>query len=328
MLLRSYCVLHFLLVIPQLALATHSENENVLRRRGFLNIGKSNEKPVLTLESPAGGWTLNQMVRVQGSCSDSTANPIYININGSRYYTRNQEGKFSRSFPAAKGKNTVIVECKNKAGTASLKRTFDALIPSIGLKVILSNDTDGAYTDLHVYEPDGTHVYWLHTESASGGKLFLNNEGGSFDQPGYGPYIYQNVKPLVGIYKIDANYWPGGAVQHTLGRLTVIVNEGTANEIKKDIEKPLAKPGETATIAYIVFKGNNQQPEIILPNKNKNKKEFEIPKEILEKWKKNNENTQTPTNTEDNNIQLEFSENQINSNLGFYDSKNIKKNFN
>ncbi|WGL61148.1 DUF2135 domain-containing protein [Pigmentibacter sp. JX0631] len=317
-------LLPLVISFPNLCYATASANVDVLLRRGFLNIGNGTTKPVLTLKSPSGGWTLNQMVTVSGTCSDVTANPIYININGSRYFTRNQNGAFSRTFPAAKGKNTVIVECRNLAGTTFIKRTFEARIPSIGLKIILSNDTDGAYTDLHIYEPDGSHVYWVQTESPSGGKFFLNKEGDSFDTPGFGPYIYQNVKPLIGIYRIDANYWPGGAVQHTLGRLTVITNEGMPNQLKKDIEKPLAKPGETVTLAYVVFKGNNQQPEIIVPAKNGKNSKLEISKEILDKWKSSNDYKSDDSNNEDYNIHLSSSEET--KDYSEIESKSIKKN--
>lgn len=297
---RNSQVLLFCIFIPQITLATQSNNEDVLKRRGYLNIGKGTEKPILTLNAPTGGWTLNQMLKIEGSCSDKTADPIYININGARYYTRNQNGNFSRSFPASKGKNNILIECKNKAGSTFIKRTIEAKIPSVGLKIILTNDTDGAYTDLHIYEPDTTHVYWLNTESESGGKFFLNREGDSFDQPGFGPYIYQNIKPLIGTYRIDANYWPGGAVQHTLGHLTIITNEGLSTQTKRDIYKPLAKPGETATLAYVTFKGNNQQPEIFVPNQDDPKKAPNISKNVALDSSEN-------TNTEDYVIQLDKS---------------------
>jgi uncharacterized protein YfaP (DUF2135 family) len=104
---------------------------------------------------------------VAGTCSDTEADPIIVNINGVRYYARNNNGSFSRSFPAGKGKNSIIAECANSAGSSKASVTIDAVIPAIPFKVVLTSDTNSVYTDLHIYEPDTSHVYWADTESAS-----------------------------------------------------------------------------------------------------------------------------------------------------------------
>src|SRR5256885_36267 len=39
------------------------------------------------------------------------------------------------------------------------------------------------------------HVFWANTASPSGGTFFLNEQGGDFDQPGYGPYLYIHGAP-------------------------------------------------------------------------------------------------------------------------------------
>lgn len=252
-----------------------------------------------------------------------------MNINGARYYTSNINENFSKSFPASKGKNNIVVECKNKGGTALINRTIEALIPSVGLKIILSNDTDGAYTDLHVYEPDGQHVYWLNTSSKSGGTFFLNKEGDSFDKPGFGPYIYQNITPLIGIYKIDANYWPEGAIQHTLGHLTIITNEGTSRQNKKDIYKPLARPGETVTLAYLIFKGNQQSPEIFVPDQDDPKKFPKIPSDLLKKWSSSQNSEDQQSNTEQveqNSAETVLNINKLNSAYFVFNNFEVKKN--
>ena len=247
------------------ASGTPSDDPDVVARRGKEMTGQGTEMPVLTLAKPEGGWTTSLQLEVAGTCSDATADPILVNINGVRYYIRSFEGQFSRKFPASKGKNTVIVECANKAGVAQASATVDAVINPIPLKFVLTSDMDGVYTDLHVYEPDKTHVYWANTNSPSGGIFFLNAQGGSFDQPGYGPYLYVHPAPPVGVFRVDANYWPGNAVQHTLANLDVITDEGLPTESRKRIRKPLARPGETQTLAYVVIQGNNQPPKIFVP---------------------------------------------------------------
>ncbi len=259
------------------ASGTPSDDPDVIAHRGKEMTGKGTEMPVLTLAKPEGGWTTSLQLEVAGTCSDATADPILVNINGVRYYIRSFEGQFSRKFPAAKGKNTVIVECANKAGVAQASATVDAVINPIPLKFVLTSDMDGVYTDLHVYEPDKTHVYWAKTNSPSGGIFFLNSQGGSFDQPGYGPYLYVHPAPPIGVFRVDANYWPGNAVQHTLANLDVITDEGLPTESRKRIRKPLARPGETQTLAYVVIQGNNLPPKIFVPDQDP---EADMPPEV------------------------------------------------
>jgi hypothetical protein len=265
--------------------ATSSDDPDVLAHRGKEIAGTGTELPVLTLTRPEGGWTTGLQLEVSGTCSDPTADPISININGVRYFIRSVEGRFSRKFPASKGKNTIIAECANKAGVARASAVVDAMINPIGLKLVLTSDTDGVYTDLHVYEPDKTHVYWARTDSPSGGLFFLNEQGETGDQPGYGPYLYVHPAPPTGVFRVDANYWPGSAVQHTLANLDVITDEGLPTENRRRIRKPLARPGETQTLAYIVIQGNHQPPKIFVPGQDP---ETDTPQEVRE-YQKNEE---------------------------------------
>jgi len=256
-----------------------SDDPDVLARRGKEIAGQGTEMPVLTLAKPEGGWTTSLQLEIAGKCSDPTADPIVVNINGARYYIRSSEGSFSRKFPAAKGKNTVIVECANKAGVARASASVEAVINPIPLKVVLTSDTDSAYTDLHVYEPDKTHVYWAETRSSSGGLFFLNSQEEDFDLAGYGPYLYVHPAPPVGVFRIDVNYWPGGAIQHTLANLDIITDEGLPTESRKRVRKPLARPGETQTLAYIVVRGNNRAPKIFVPGEDA---DSDMPPEVKE----------------------------------------------
>ncbi len=259
--------------------ASPSDDPAVVARRGKAMGGTGTELPVITLTKPEGGWTTSLQLEVAGTCSDPTADPVVVNINGVRYFIRTTDGGFSRRFPAARGKNSVIVECTNPAGTARATATVEAMISPLPLKVVLTNDTDSAYTDLHLYEPDKTHVYWAKTDSPSGGIFFLNQQGESFDAAGYGPYVYVHPAPPVGVFRVDVNYWPGGAVQHTLAGLDIITDEGLPTESRKRIRTPLARPGETRTLAYLVIRGNNLPPKIWSPGLDA---EADMPPEVAE----------------------------------------------
>ncbi len=267
-----------LLCISNQTLATPSNDPDILARRGQQQAPHAvTEPPLLTLTKPAGGWTGSMQLLVSGTCSDVEADPIVININGVRYYAHNNNGSFSRSFPAAKGKNSIIAECNNSAGISKASTTVDAVIPAIPFKIVLTSDTNSVYTDLHIYEPDKTHVYWASTNSTSGGLFFLNDDGESFDQAGYGPYLYVHPAPPLGVFRIDTNYWPGGAIQHTLASLDIILDEGLPTESHRRIQKPLARPGETRTLAYVLFSGNRQPAKIFVPGQDNDR---DMPQEI------------------------------------------------
>ena len=271
-------ILCLLAIICHPAFASPSDDPDVLARRGMPPAPQTaSEPPTLTLSQPAGGWTSAMQITVSGTCSDPAADPIIVNINGVRYYVRNADGSFSRSFPAAKGKNSVIAECANAAGISKASTIVDAVISPIPLKAVLTSDSDGVYTDLHIYEPDNSHVYWADTHSTSGGIFFLNQSGDNFDQAGYGPYLYVHPAPPVGVFRIDANYWPGGAVQHTLANLDIILDEGLPTESRRRVQTPLARPGETRTLAYVVIQGNRLPAKIYVPGQDA---ERDMPAEV------------------------------------------------
>lgn len=248
------------LVLVFLSQAAHSPP-----RQSGVPIGQGKTLPKIEITAPSGGWTVDRMLLVQGTISDRTVDPVIISINGDRYLMRTQDGRFSRKFPAASGKNVVTVLATNRAGTARSQVTTFAQVPPVPLKAILTSDTDGVYTDLHIYEPtdrsmrpDGTmeagsmaHVYWANTASPSGGTFFLNEQGGDFDQPGYGPYLYVHRAPPKGVYMIATNYWPSGDKAHTLAFLNLVLFEGTANELRRTVRIPLATPGTTRVLAWV-----------------------------------------------------------------------------
>ncbi|MGQ0504050.1 MAG: DUF2135 domain-containing protein [Myxococcaceae bacterium] len=233
-------------------------------------IGTGKTLSIVKVTAPSGGWTVDRMLRLEGTVSDTTIDPIVVSINGDRYLMRTFNGRFSRKFPAASGKNVVTVRATNQAGTTMKQVTTFAQIPPVPLKAILTSDTDGVYTDLHIYEPteqnkaDGAlnvgsmaHVYWANTASPSGGTFFLNEQGGDFDQPAYGPYLYVHRAPPRGVFLIAANYWPSGDKAHTIATLNLTLFEGTPQELRRTVQIPLATPGTTRSLAWVNLLGDN-----------------------------------------------------------------------
>ena len=95
------CWLQF---FASVAYASPTDDPDVLIRRGKTIGGNGTEMPVLTLTKPEGGWTTSMQLEVAGSCSDSTADPIVVNINGVRYYIRTSEGLLPGSSPPPRGR--------------------------------------------------------------------------------------------------------------------------------------------------------------------------------------------------------------------------------
>ena len=68
-------------------------------------------------------------------------------------------------------------------------------------------------------------------------------QGGDFDQPAYGPYLYIHRAPPKGVYLVATNYWPSGDKAHTVATLNLALFEGTPNEVRRMVRVPLATPG-------------------------------------------------------------------------------------
>ena len=247
-----------------LALAASPEPVRSARDQG-VPTGKGKELPRVQLTAPTGGWSVGRMIEVAGTVSDPTVDPITVSINGDRYLLRTFNGRFSRKFPAASGKIVVVAMATNQGGTGTAEVTTYAQVAPVPLRAVLTSDTDGVYTDLHVYEPmedsvdaEGAlvlgkmaHVFWADTASPSGGTFYLNEQGGDFDQPGYGPYLYVHRAPPTGVYLVATNYWPSGDKGHTVGTLNLTLFEGTPAETRRAVKVPLATRGTTKVLAWI-----------------------------------------------------------------------------
>jgi uncharacterized protein YfaT (DUF1175 family) len=90
-------------------------------------------------------------------------------------------------------------------------------------------------------------------------------------------YVHPSAPP--GVFRIDTNYWPGGAIQHTLANLDVVLNEGTPDEVRRRVRKPLARPDETQTLAYVVVRGNRLPAKVFVPGQDP---ESQTPTEVRE----------------------------------------------
>jgi len=244
-------------------------------------MGSGPDKLTIDLQQPRGGWTAGRMVQIAGKVSDPTVDPITVSINGEKYLLRTNSGAFDRQFPITAGKNAVIVSGRNAKGLVSVSRSIYAAVSPVAIKAVLTSDTDHVYTDLHIYEPNQNlknsmvyqdkyfeHIYWARTESPSGGHFYLNEQSGSYDQPGYGPYLYTHSAPPLGFYRIDTNYWPSGDKAQVAANLDLVLFGGTPNEIKRKVNIPLVKSGDTITLAWVKIE-KGQRAAVYIPSQDK-----------------------------------------------------------
>ena len=78
-------------------------------------------------------------------------------------------------------------------------------------------DTDKTDVDLHVHEPDNSHVYFGSTNSKNGGHISKD-----FRQ-GYGPECYVIRDPIPGKYKIEAHYYASIQASTTTGMTSCVI---------------------------------------------------------------------------------------------------------
>ena len=83
--------------------------------------------------------------------------------------------------------------------------------------VTLGWDTDYTDIDLHIKEPDGTHVYYGNRDSEKGGYLsrdFVN---------GYGPECYIIKEAELGVYEFKTRYFASHQVSKETGATSAVV---------------------------------------------------------------------------------------------------------
>src|SRR5512141_1498276 len=112
----SFALLAPLSPLVGFVLAAQAAATPATRQSGKV-LGTGETAPVITLSAPAGGWTVDRMVLVEGRVSDATVDPVTVSINGDRYLLKTVNGAFQRKFPVTSGKNAIVVQGVNRGGT-------------------------------------------------------------------------------------------------------------------------------------------------------------------------------------------------------------------
>ena len=110
-------------------------------------------------------------------------------------------------------------------------------------------DTDNTDLDLHVVTPDGEHVYYGNRVLENGGALDVDVT------TGYGPEIFASAAPQPGNYLVYVNYYGSGEGEEsvTTAQVSVITDEGEADEQQQIFRVPLRKAGELTLVNQFVL---------------------------------------------------------------------------
>ena len=118
----------------------------------------------------------------------------------------------------------------------------------VGLRIVLSWDTDLTDIDLWITEPTGNNVFYQKPHSAIGGRLSRD-----FTQ-GYGPEEYLLKQPIPGSYKIRAKYY-GTHQRNLLGPVTVkaviFTNWAHPDEERRELTLRLDRVRDIASIGEV-----------------------------------------------------------------------------
>jgi uncharacterized protein YfaP (DUF2135 family) len=239
--------------------------------------------PAVTLETPHGGWNFSGLVDHSGEAhvnypyspidrghqrnrtlikgsirkADKDHVPNLV-VNGNPMPLRaGEDGRYERHYAFGAGSNNV--EVKTGDGK-SVKRVqyYEAnpnqLTPK--MRIICSWDAPEAEVDLHILTPDRQHVTYFQPVMREGGGLDLD----SVDGPG--PEMFTDATPQHSVY---INYWGNlnefgyNFDQSQLkkpiitARVTLILNENTANEKRESFVVPLRKIGELMLVKSFVY---------------------------------------------------------------------------
>ena len=157
---------------------------------------------------------LEKQGNVSGACQELTQ---AVRLNPARRNTFKQMMSLYRRRKHSEFKQ-VIRRCITK-GVSQLPVERD-------ISVVMFWDDPSADIDLHIYEPDGSHVSYRKRESRQGGTLYYDITNG------FGPEIYVLGTAKKGAYTFKVVYYRG-APQKLTGKVIIMRNAGSPKETRE-----------------------------------------------------------------------------------------------
>lgn len=194
--------------------------------------------------------------RIAQAAGAKSRQPHLLVVNGVPLpLSTDDTGRFARPYAFPPGANSLEVRSadRKQVRRVSFYDNNEAR-QRIGLRVVLSWDSDMTDLDLHVVAPDGDHVFFANRVGQNGGALDVDVTGG------YGPEIYAIPSPPRGNWQIYVNYFGGyggygedADQEITVAQVAIITHEGTPDEKRQVFRVPLRRPGELTLVKSFVY---------------------------------------------------------------------------
>lgn len=164
----------------------------------------TNHPGEIVITSPAGDTPTNgATVEVAGTVDNKLTPRVVLTVNGSSRSLLVENGRFSTKVPLIRGDNFIQASASgvisNLLAGSNLVR-ISADIPSFDIWTELTWEGQGD-VDLHLYLPNGEHVYYKQMTSASGALLDIDNRERD------GPEHIAMQTAIPGQYRVSVHYF-------------------------------------------------------------------------------------------------------------------------
>ena len=123
-----------------------------------------------------------------------------------RYYAQNILGRSQRIEEVIVTEIMHLITKYPNLRTDSLPKEFIQSIP-VDIRVVTNWNMQSTIIDLHVVDPNGEHCYYVHPNTAIGGRLSYHTIHD------YGPIQFMLKKAIPGTYKVFVNYYSDSQVK-------------------------------------------------------------------------------------------------------------------
>ena len=208
----------------------------------------SEAAPEVIIETPFGGFVHFPVVTVSGRVQNAGENFATLIYNGiPQRVAIAQNGHFSAKLVVSYGDTLIEVQARNRNGMGRARVSFFANVPRIGMKVVLTWDTDRMYMDLWVTGPDGERIFYANPTGKGGGQLDV---GIPF---GFGPEVFTHPAPQAGTWQIQVHNYGSRNAPITNMRIDLILFEGTDREERRTWNIASFRAGEVINVASFVI---------------------------------------------------------------------------
>jgi uncharacterized protein YfaP (DUF2135 family) len=176
----------------------------------------------IILESPANGYTSQQVYSIKGRIPGYAQKSAVLVLNGLPQTLPVKNGQFYMKAVAAPGTNLVEIQ----AGNERAKVSFYAKVPRRDIKVLLTWDTP-SFVDLWVTDPKGEKCYWASPVSSSGGNLV-------YCDADYAPQTFTMAKAIPGTYSIQIQNYGSFGNPVSRAKVYLVLYEGTPREERQE----------------------------------------------------------------------------------------------